>query len=229
VTLVVAHRTCPHDARENSLAGIEVAARLGADIVEVDARRSGSGTAVLLHDPWLGRIQRVPWLLRWSSDRFLARLDVPTLEDALTTAVNVGLRVAIDTKDKGAADAVIKAVEKAGTAEHVLPWSQYMPVLRSFVRAWPEAECALLRDSFDEQQHARLIADAAAIGARAVSAHQDAATPAFIAAAREKGVEVYTWYQRLAMQTERFHEVAAAGLKGVVTDWPAHARQALNQ
>ena len=34
-TLVVAHRTCPRDARENSLDGIAAAARFGADVVEV--------------------------------------------------------------------------------------------------------------------------------------------------------------------------------------------------
>ena len=56
MTLVVAHRTCPRDARENSLDGIAVAGRSGADVVEVDARRSRDGTAVLLHDPLLSSL-----------------------------------------------------------------------------------------------------------------------------------------------------------------------------
>jgi glycerophosphoryl diester phosphodiesterase len=223
--LVVAHRTCPRDARENSLSGIETAARLGADVVEVDARRAHSGTAVLLHDPWLGRVQHVPWPVRWASDRLLARLDVPTLRDALDTARAAGLRVAIDTKDAGAADAVLAAVREADAADIVLPWSQHMPVVRAFVRAWPEAEVALLRDSFSHREHGRLLADAEAIGARAVSAHQDAVTPAFIAAAAERGLGVYCWYQQGDKQDARLGEVATAGLRGVVTDWPAEARR----
>jgi myo-inositol-1(or 4)-monophosphatase/deoxyribonuclease-2 len=224
-TIVVAHRTCPRDARENSLSGVEAAARLGANVVEVDARRSRDGTAVLLHDPWLGRVQHVPLPLRWAPDRLLARLDVPTLRDALDTARASSLRVAIDTKDAGAADAVLAAVRDAGAADIVLPWSQHMPVVRAFVRGLPDAEVALLRDSFTPEEHDRLLADAQAIGARAVSAHQDAVTPAFIAAAAERDLLVYCWYQQGEKQDARLAEVAAAGLHGVVTDWPAAARR----
>jgi len=217
MTLVVAHRTVPRDARENSLDGIAAAARLGADVVEVDARPSRDGTAILLHDPWLGRVQHVPLPLRWAPNSLLDRLHVPTLA------------VAIDTKDPKGADAVIKAVEQAGAADRVLPWSQHMPVVRAFVRAWPAAEVAVLRDTFNPAEHERLLADAAAIGARAVSAHQDAVTPAFIAAAAERGLGVYCWYQRGELQDRRLAEIAASGLTGVVTDWPADARRVLAQ
>ncbi len=64
-TLVIAHRTGPRDAPENSLAGITAAAGLGADVVELDARRSRDGVAVLLHDPMLLRVQHLPLHVRW--------------------------------------------------------------------------------------------------------------------------------------------------------------------
>jgi glycerophosphoryl diester phosphodiesterase len=226
-TLVVAHRTCARDARENSLDGVATAARLGADVVEMDARRGRSGTAFLLHDPWLARVQKVPLPLRWANDALLARLRVPTLRDALVAARERGLRVAIDTKDPKAADAVLHAVDAAGVADRVLLWSQHMPVVRAFVRALPEVETALLRDTFTPEQHDRLLADAHAIGANAVSAHQDAVTPAFIGAAAERGLGVYCWYQQADRQQARLAENAAAGLRGVVTDWPAEARAIL--
>jgi glycerophosphoryl diester phosphodiesterase len=222
-TVVVAHRTCPRDARENSLDGIAVAARLGAEVVEVDARRSRDGTAVLLHDPWLGRVQHVPLLLRWANDRMLARLRVPTLRDALDAAGELGLVVAIDTKDRKAAVAVLDAVAAGGAEERVLLWSQHMPVVRSFVRALPGVEAALLRDSFTPEEHDRFLADAQAIGAHAVSAHQDAVTPAFIAAAADRGLGVYCWYQKGELQDARLGQNARAGLRGVVTDWPQDA------
>ena len=38
---------------------------------------------------------------------------------------------------------------------------------------------------------------------------------------------MYCWYQRLDVQRDRLAEVAAAGLAGVVTDWPADARELL--
>jgi glycerophosphoryl diester phosphodiesterase len=222
--LVIAHRTAPRDARENSLEGIAAAARLGADVVEVDARRDRNGDAVLLHDPWLGRVQKVPLPLRWVPPALLDRLHVPTLRDALVAARDAGLKVAIDTKDAKAAEAVVAAVDDVDAREHVLPWSQHMPVVRAFVRNLPDAEVALLRDTFNPEEHDRLLADADAIGARAVSAHQDAVTPAFIAAAAERGLNVFVWYQRLAVQERKLEEVAATGLHGVVTDWPAQAR-----
>ncbi len=223
--LVIAHRTAPRDARENSLEGIAAAAKLGADVVEVDARRSRDGTAVLLHDPLLLRVQHVPLALRWVRDAGLARLGVPTLADALDVAGELGVQLAIDTKDAGAADAVLTAVRAAGATERVLLWSQHMPAVRTYVRALPDAQVALLRDTFDPEGHDRLLADAAAIGARAVSAHEDAVTPAFIAAAADRGLAVYCWYQRLEVQQARLAEVAAAGLAGVVSDWPADARK----
>jgi glycerophosphoryl diester phosphodiesterase len=226
-TLVIAHRTAPRDARENSLEGIAAAAKLGADVVEVDARRSRDGTAVLLHDPLLLRVQHIPLALRWVGDARLARVGVPTLADALDVAGELGVQLAIDTKDAGAADAVLTAVRAAGATERVLPWSQHMPAVRTYVRALPDAQVALLRDTFDPEGHDRLLADAAAIGARAVSAHEDAVTPAFIAAAADRGLAVYCWYQRLEVQQARLAEVAAAGLAGVVSDWPADARKRL--
>jgi myo-inositol-1(or 4)-monophosphatase/deoxyribonuclease-2 len=228
MTVVVAHRTCPRDARENSLDGIEIAARLGADVVEVDARRSRDGTAVLLHDVWLGRVQHVPWPLRWANDELLARLGVPTLTVALERARSVGLRVAIDTKDAGAAEAVLEAVRAMDALDQVLLWSQHMPTLRTFARAQPEVELALFRDTLDDAAHDRFLADAVAVGARAVSAHQDAVTPAFVASARDRGLAVYCGYQSLETQTARLAEVARAGLAGVVTDWPAQARAVLS-
>jgi glycerophosphoryl diester phosphodiesterase len=227
MTLVIAHRTCPRDARENSLDGIAIAARLGADVVEVDARRSRDGTPVLLHDPWLLRVQHLPLLVKWLRDAQLARFGVPTLADALVAARDAGVRLAIDTKDPGAAEAVLTAVRAAGATEHVLLWSQHMPAVRSYVRALPDAQVALLRDTSEPEGHDRLLADAAAIGARAVSAHQDVVTPAFIAAAAGRGLEVYCWYQRLDVQQARLRDVAAVGLAGVVTDWPADARERL--
>jgi glycerophosphoryl diester phosphodiesterase len=229
MTLVIAHRTTPRDARENSLAGIAAAARLGADVVEVDARRGRSGTAFLLHDPWLGRIQHAPLPLRWAGDALLARLAVPTLRDALDAAREHNLRVAVDTKDPRAAPAVLAAVDQAAAADRVLLWSQHMPVVRAFVRGLPAVEAALLRDTFTPDEHERLLADAEAIGAKAVSAHQDATTPAFIAAAAARDLGVYCWYQQGEKQDARLKEIAAAGLRGVVTDWPAAARRILTE
>ncbi len=105
-----------------------------------------------------------------------------------------------------------------------------MPVVRSFVRALPDVEVAVLRDTFDPVAHDRLLADAEAIGARAVSAHQDAVTPAFIGAAAARGLGVYCWYQRARPSRRRGSPRSRPpGWPGVVTDWPAEARAILER
>ena len=220
-TLVIAHRTCERDAPENSLEGIATGARLGAEVVEIDARRSRDGVPVLLHDPLLLRVQHRPYPVKRVRAARLARYGIPSLADALEVAGENSVGLAIDTKDEGAGAAVLAAVAAAGATDRVLLWSQHMPTVRTYVRAHPDAQVALLRDTFDAKGHDRLLADAAAIGARAVSAHQDAVTPAFIATAATRGLAVFCWYQRLEIQQARLAEVAAAGLAGVVTDWPA--------
>ena len=58
--MVVAHRGgwMEHGrivAAENSIAAIERALALGAEMVEVDVRRSADGVFVVMHDSWLDR------------------------------------------------------------------------------------------------------------------------------------------------------------------------------
>ena len=53
---VVAHRGAWHGAPENSLAAIEQAIRIGADIIEIDVRKSADGVLFLMHDDTLLRM-----------------------------------------------------------------------------------------------------------------------------------------------------------------------------
>ena len=101
---MIAHRTLPRDAPENSIEGIRRAAELGADAVELDVRRTLDGVPILMHDrtPW--RTARVFWpvrLLPSSSARRLrlrgSREGVPTLAEALR-ALPSRLSVAIDVQ-----------------------------------------------------------------------------------------------------------------------------------
>lgn len=53
---LVAHRGAPRVRRENTLPAVAVAEALGAEMIEVDVRRTADGVAVLLHDETLGRM-----------------------------------------------------------------------------------------------------------------------------------------------------------------------------
>src|SRR5690349_20560695 len=66
---VVAHRGASHVAPENTLSALRSALAAGAEMVEVDVRRTADGALVLLHDQSLMRTtdvevlypSRAPW------------------------------------------------------------------------------------------------------------------------------------------------------------------------
>ena len=174
MTIVVAHRTCPLDAPENSVEGIGRAAAVGAEVVEIDVRLSRDGVPVLHHDPWLWRVARRPYVIGWSRARTLR---LPTLDDALTAAADAGIDVSIDVKDPRACDAVVRTVRAAAAALRVRLWAREREQVEVYAAEFPGTEVALLRETHDPAAHDRFLADASAWGATAVSGNQDAAGP----------------------------------------------------
>lgn len=236
--LVIAHRTCPLDAPENSVAGIAAAARLGAEVVELDARRAKDGTVVLLHDAWLLRTTGWPLPLRrassqWVTTRVLrsCRLlgsyqrhgggTVPTLREALLALGD--LRVAIDVKDPGAGPAVLEVVRDLDCAHQVLFWSQHEAAVRAAVASELDLEVSLLRDTSTPQELAGLLADAVRFGARGISAHWSQVDPDLAQACRREGLRLYAWCKQPDPEPERL-----ALLDGLVTNWPREGRRALD-
>ena len=224
---VIAHRTCPRDAPENSLEGIQRAADLGADFVEVDARRTRDGVVVLLHDPLLWRTARRPWPVRMTPSSRATSLTLqrttsrlPTLAQALA-ALPAGLGMAIDIKDAGAAEAVVAEVRNQQLLTRVLLWSQHVGAVQWCARAAPETERALLRDTSTPAQSAALVSDACAAGATGISAHWDVVDDDLATRCRAQGLALYAWCQNLQPEPHKLRL-----LTGIVTDWPVEARAA---
>jgi len=231
VTLVIAHRTRAGDAPENSLEGIREAALQGADYVEVDIRRTRDGVPVLLHDPTLLRTGWRPRRIRSMTLDEVARLKLrgghlmPSLADALAQAPD-GLGFALDTKDPGAAPATLAAVAVAHAADRVLLWSRHDEAVRHYVARAPEGtEVALLRDTRSRAETDRYLADAVALGATAVSVHQDVLDDRVVEQAHEMGLTIHCWFQSPRVQAAK----ASVAVDGIVTDWPADAVTRLDQ
>jgi glycerophosphoryl diester phosphodiesterase len=229
VTVVIAHRTLPRDAPENSLEGIQAAAASGADYVEVDVRRTRDGVPVLLHDPSL---LRTGWKLRRIRSMTLddvARVKLrgghvlPTLADALAQAPD-GLGFALDTKDPGAAPATLAAVEQAEVTDRILLWSKHEEAVRHYVARAPEGtEVALLRDTKSQAETDQYFNEAVRLGATAVSVHQDVLDHALVDQAHDRGLKIHCWFQSLDVQAAR----AQVPVDGIVTDWPKDAAERL--
>jgi glycerophosphoryl diester phosphodiesterase len=227
--VIIAHRTSPLDAPENSLAGIAASVASGVDFVELDVRLTRDGVPVLMHDLILLRTTWRPWPVAWASARGLRRArlrstgePVPTFAEALA-ALPAGTGFAIDTKDPAAADAVVAELRRQGRLGDCLLWPQSERAVRRYVElAGGEApEVALLRDALTPTDVDRFLDDAIAFGASAISAHQDSIDEAFLERAHGLGLRVHCWFQDQEVQRAKAH----LPLDGIVTDWPVEARR----
>jgi glycerophosphoryl diester phosphodiesterase len=227
--VIIAHRTSPLDAPENSLEGIRRSAELGADYVEIDVRLTRDGVPVMLHDGLLLRTTWRPWPISWATATGLRRAKlrrsgepVPTFAEAVA-ALPDGMGFAIDTKDPDATDAVVEELRRQGKLARSLLWAQSGRAVRRYVEiaADDAPEVALLRDALTPRDIDRFLADAVDFGATAVSAHQDSVDEIFIARVHDLGLKVHCWFQDLATQVR----LAPLPLDGIVTDWPEDARR----
>ena len=242
--IVIAHRTCPRDAPENSLEGIRRAAELGADVVEIDVRLTRDGLPVLMHDATPRRTtgsvperqggsvperhagNRVP--LRWIAATQVRGLHlangepVPTLAEALA-ALPPTLRVAIDVKVPRAIGATLAEVRNQRLESRTLLWSQHRSAVRSCVHHAPGIEPSLLCDARSPLGGWRFLRAASATGARGISAHWDMITPAFVTHVRRRGLVLYSWCTDAQPSPEKLRLV-----DGLVTDWPAEVGAAIS-
>jgi glycerophosphoryl diester phosphodiesterase len=227
--VIIAHRTCPLDAPENSLEGIQTAGRLGADYVEIDVRLTRDGVPILLHDPLLLRTALRPWPVAWASSKKVVRTrlrgsnqHVPTFAEAIA-ALPDGVGLAIDTKAPDAAEAVVAELRNQGALGRALLWAKDERAVRWYARhAGDEAaEVAVLRDAMSPEALDRFLADAMAFGATAISAHQATVDEDLLERAHHRDLRVHCWFQDEAHQAR----LASLPLDGIVTDWPADARR----
>lgn len=222
---MIAHRTCPRNAPENSLAGIRFAAESGADAVEIDVRLTSDGHPVLMHDRWLWRTTGRPRRVHRTTLSVVRRLrlrggsgTVPTLTEALE-ALAPGLKVAIDVKDPAAAGAVIDEVRRLGLEDRALFWGQSKEAVALASETAPEIEASLLRDAISPSDRRLFLDDAVASRARGISAHWSVIEPGFVGEARDRGLLVYAW-----CKTESIDPGKVGLIDGLVTDWPARGR-----
>jgi glycerophosphoryl diester phosphodiesterase len=227
--IVIAHRTCPRDAPENSLEGIAKALELGADGVEFDLRISLDQKPYLLHDWSLHRttgfwppIEITPSSVVERLRLFGSSETVPSLAMALE-AVDPRLLIAVDVKTPWSVFSLVREVRRLGLQSRVLVWCTSALDLRYLRRALPGVETAYLRNDKDPAAKLAYLAQASQLGAKAVSADWDAIDAKFVMNAHDLGLKVYSWHAEQPLYKERL----ASGLDGLVTDYPVEARQAI--
>jgi glycerophosphoryl diester phosphodiesterase len=218
VTCVIAHRGDTRVARENTLDAFRMAVEAGADMVELDVRRSADGRLAVVHDPLLADgapVVATPF----------ARLPpwVPTLDAALDACA--GATVDIELKNHAdepghdptctLADDVVAAVLARGELDRVL--------ISSFDLEMVER----VRDVCDDVATAWLVEDLPAagqpdvVGVLVAGRHQalhprwDVVDAPLVARCHDAGLAVNVWTCDDAAAMAR---LAAWGVDGICTN-----------
>lgn len=212
---VIAHRGASAVRPENTVAAFAEAARLGADGVELDVRRSFDGALVVRHDAALpdGRLV---------ANVQVADLphDIPLLAEAVDACH--GMAVDIEIKnlphepgwDPEEAVAAEVAAFAAGSDRFLV--SAFTPATLDVVRATePSVPTGLLTlAAFDQLAAIALVVER---GHTALHPHHEGLSAEVVAAAHDAGLAVTTW---TVDEPDRLRAVADMGVDAVITNHP---------
>jgi len=211
----IAHRGFAETYPENTLTAVRTATEAGADAVEVDVRRCGSGELVVVHDEAVDRVTDGTGRVGELSLPALRTLDVletgagvPTLADVLEAAA---VPLNVELKERGlAAD----ALERADEADADPLFSALDPAVVEAVRErGGDAAPLLFEAPGDALDRARRL------DCVAVHPHHTLCDSEFVAQTHEAGLAVNAWTVR---SPETAADLATAGVDGLVADAPGY-------
>ena len=234
--LIIAHRGSSLEAPENTMAAFNLAAAQGADAIELDLTRCGSGELVVIHDSTVdrttngtGKVGKMPLSAIQSLDAgsyFDARFKgekVSTLDEVLESVgrkclVNIELKN-FSTPFDSLADQAAACVQRHNL-QHRVFFSSFNPFnFRKIKRHLPDSPMGLLTIRGKSGRFARWLY--ARIGPYdAMHPHFADADSEFIGRAhqRQQPVLPYTVNKK-----EELEMLYAIGVDGVITDDPALA------
>jgi glycerophosphoryl diester phosphodiesterase len=237
--LVLGHRGASADAPENTLAAFKLAMGQGADGVELDVWRCGSGEVVVAHDEDLARVGGSPLRLPDAPLRELRAVDVgawkgarfrgeriPLLAEVFEAVpaalVNVELK-SRGGRDLGLAHAVAEVIHRARAESRVVVSSFDWRLVAAFRLASPDVPTGLLFDASGAWR-LRLWAAIRSLRPTAVHPQVDLATDARVRAWTAEGLAVNVW---TVDDPARAARLAHAGAASVITNVPAVVRRAI--
>jgi glycerophosphoryl diester phosphodiesterase len=219
--LVLAHRGASAREPENTIAAFVTARTLGADGVELDARRTADDVLVVHHDPHvegLGVIAEISHAKLQSEHP-----DIPTLADALDACtgmiVNVEVKCLPWEPDSDVADRrVLRAVLDLVKSRDDIVLSSFdleaMDLARTLA---PELPTAWLTSRQEFTSAAALASDHGHWGLHPDAAATLAATEEAVAAAHDDGLKINVWTVDDPADARHLQRL---GVDGIVTNVP---------
>ncbi len=209
---VIAHRgSCGQGAIENTIAAFEAAASLGADMIELDVRRTADDELAIFHDQVVG--SESVSSLTLPELRHRTATDVPRLADVLDWARGrIGLNV--ELKEDGYVERVGDVLASfAHGGDELLVTSFLDPVVAELGRRWPASRRGLLieRDAIDA------VGRALECGAACLVVEAKLAADALIGEAVDAGLRFIVW-DFIATVPAHAALLRDARVAGVITD-----------
>ena len=235
---VVGHRGASGHAPENTMAAFRRAVELGATFIETDLQLSRDARFVALHDTSLdrttnGRENVHDFTLAqlreldagsWFSPEFVGER-IPTLEEILAFAHETEVILYLEIKVGGVwgtEHALVAALADAKMVERVVILSFDLAILLA-VR---KRNSALMTGYLFDWPYPDAVERAVRVGARQLAPRGDLVTPALIEAARNADLQVVTW---TINEPAQMRHLAAAGVHGIMTDYPDRLVGALKE
>ena len=227
--LVIAHRGASGHAPENTLAAFRKAVSLGAVFIETDLQLSRDARFVAIHDATVDRTTGGSGAVHNLTLAELRQLDagswfgsefagerIPTLEEIFAFSRKHDVVFYLEMKPSGSwggEHALIGALRDSGEIPRAVVISFDTTILESLRKLEP----TLMTGVLYEGQIDRPVDRAVEIGARQVAVRSDLITPALLAEARKKDLQVVCW---TVNQPAHMRLLIDAGVDGIMSDYP---------
>ncbi|MES2142365.1 MAG: glycerophosphodiester phosphodiesterase [Pseudomonadota bacterium] len=238
--LVIAHRGGAGLWPENTLFALQEAAKLGADLSEIDIHMSRDGALIAIHDESVDRTTNGKGLVKeltlaelkkldagyqWTNDEgqtfpFRGRgITIPSLSEIFSAFPRQVISLEIKQDDPPIAAALRESINRYGKEKQVLVSAFNARTMKVFRRLCPKIANAA-SDS-EVQRFSKLsrmyLARAFSVKASAFEVPLDKVTPLFIKAAHKKNKRVDVW---TVNEVEDMERLLAWGADGILTDFP---------
>jgi glycerophosphoryl diester phosphodiesterase len=241
-TWVVGHRGASGHAPENTMAAFHRAVELGAAFIETDLHLSRDARLVCVHDATLERTSNGRGAVKDLTLAQLKELDagawfgtefsgerIPTLEEALAFAREKDIVFFLEVKYEaawGIEHGLVAALRSAREAARAVILSFSRGVLRNVRRLDNTLMTGLLFDKIPNEGPQAIIERALEIGARQLAPRGDLVTPELLELAHRRDLQVVCW---TVNQPEEMRALIAAGVDGIMTDFPDRLVAALDE
>jgi len=236
--LAIAHRGASGYAPENTLAAYRRAVAQGVTFIETDLHLTRDAHFIALHDETVERTTNGQGAVHQMTLAELRRLDagswfasefmserIPTLEEILEFAKKNDVVFYLELKPNGfwgGEHALISALRSANEIARSVVISFDPAILASLRKIEPTLMTGLLYDGSSEKPFEKALE----IGARQLVARGDLISPNLLQQAHKQDLQVVCW---TVNSPAHMRMLAAAGVDGIMTDYPDRLLTALKK